>query len=1285
MKIRCPKCDQALKAPKAVIGRKVKCVRCKYGFIVQPNDQGVKKDGGSRPARKGGKGLRKSRSVAPGSSMARRSQKRARALPIVLLMLAILVGVGALVWFGRAKPNTQSDDSGQGIALEKNEENPVLKVEGQHAGKKKADEPELDSPDSASKGASEFSKLTDASLFDTKAWQVKYGQVFSTDEWCENNPHPFAKRFDPRLSYMLPRYFINLGPLGVRTWMHDQNWAHRYPAALKKFPKVLVDEHGVIQNAFEIIHVQKKGPAFGHLQAGDLILEMEGEPIKSSQWTYLNKEITIKGNRSLEMHAGQQIDRAEGRGAIKLKVLRLPEKNLAPASGDRSWVKRKSAELELKVGVNVSISLKNVNILKISGDTYGKGHGGILFDGAHLVDDRGVEVSLWDLERIVFKNAWGKVAMDKATKSWRALAPFEFQFGIPPGDWTFQGKVTASSKALGVEVSTLERGRLHEKLLPYVKTVKFKIPQIGSFGATFDPDSAKVQNYSAILARRLAVQQLPDGSWPNLKGLYVRPEFFTSMCGLGLMATGDPAHDDHVRKAAHYVAYSGEFSNWSYTRGLAAMFLGEYYLRSNDETILPGLSLALKRAEEFLLVGYIAGHHASPGYGGGGWIGGSGAIACAFAIAEHTPASFTRGTASKMLERIQSLAIRGTIPYGRSTGNSARKKVFDLNLRWSGQGGSAGTAPFLMAAKINGGSKFFTEIVTRRFTSGPYGDVDYGHGTHTLPFTVGSIAISLCGAQAHKDNMEAFLWKLTTHRGFDGLIVNNANPLEFHSGESVMGKPWWNTGAYLVMLNSHKHNLAITGKPEYMAKDFVDLPLVHDIDMKVWRQTLRQWCTVEAALGTKTPSTVKRAVRELEALKKDANLGVNVFAFMDRRALECARAVSSAPVKDKQLKNYCMEILLGVNHDIHLDESNWNRSDSDKRKLAKEAKAKGKEDEYRRKAVSLELEINSHTFFAMCNGVLADKKHSDNPLPKLASEGTVTFKDERGRPVKGLPKAIPLTHDNLKQNFTIPDGQDVEKLHAHFSYRCGGVNIDYVREIKVNRKNGSHNHFANIRRIWIPGELIQSFNGWNIHFRLPNGIVYHGSTNNQKPQIFDIKGERYPYYILRWGPMSENIPVISSLAKGHHGMFLVSFGTAWEGSVHEIRIENPLENQLETSRLSCSQGEIQEEEKGYDSNPHTYAKVVMDDQGVASIDVELRKKNSAASLYRLATKHKNDDVTYKVETNVGPEWIKIAWGSLRSRQTFVPLVDCPQSNRFRIIMNGKPNREIKLYELHLFK
>ena len=62
--------------------------------------------------------------------------------------------------------------------------------------------------------------------FDFYQWQKKYGQWLDVHKWRHTMPDAWHKRIKLSSTLMLENYHINLGPLGVRTLMHDQTWVH---------------------------------------------------------------------------------------------------------------------------------------------------------------------------------------------------------------------------------------------------------------------------------------------------------------------------------------------------------------------------------------------------------------------------------------------------------------------------------------------------------------------------------------------------------------------------------------------------------------------------------------------------------------------------------------------------------------------------------------------------------------------------------------------------------------------------------------------------------------------------------------------------------------------------------------------------------------------------------------------------------------------------------------------------------------------------------------------------
>ncbi|NQZ60470.1 MAG: hypothetical protein HRT88_23735, partial [Lentisphaeraceae bacterium] len=281
----------------------------------------------------------------------------------------------------------------------------------------------------------------------------------------------------------------------------------------------------------------------------------------------------------------------------------------------------------------------------------------------------------------------------------------------------------------------------------------------------------------------------------------------------------------------------------------------------------------------------------------------------------------------------------------------------------------------------------------------------------------------------------------------------------------VMGKPWWSTGGYLIMLNAHKRNLAMTGQKKYMSSSQQDLPHVHIADLKVYNRVLREWCTVEAALGKRTPRSVSEVIKKLTTLQRTANYGNDIVSIIKTNAVKSARDIARLQLKDKQLKNYCMEILLGVDHNIYITQN--------------------EPGDTQKKTTAAMLKIDSQSYHFVIDRMLLRPGVTPNPLPNLVSQGTLTICDKKGKRVKGF-KVIQLDNNKLKQELPMPKIAGVDKLYAHFRYKCAGVKISYIRELVVKEKE-------QLRKVWIAGVLDNHIQGWKINIRLANQLIYNGS------------------------------------------------------------------------------------------------------------------------------------------------------------------------------------------------
>lgn len=931
--------------------------------------------------------------------------------------------------------------------------------------------------------------------FDLDAWKTQYCTSLTPAQFYSTRPGPWGDYFSSTSADCANATFLYLGPLGVKARPFDQALSTAAFAAL--YPPVLTDTSGLIQNAFGVMDVPAGAPADGSLYPGDMILEIEDQWLKTASDISFPFPIQAKSSRGLEIHAGQLVDAAEGRGAVKLRVLRA-----AQTSWNGGTLAAPSTSAEISIAVTGG---DYVRLITSSGSNaltnwinprLEDGSGGTLYLNAQAIYQKSGYAS-----PVMGKDATNATVYDGATAVTNCIGTrgnSMIEYAIPAGYTTLKFKVQTTGGGsiqpkAGLRKSTLATTPLVPRqydvngapvlppeLAPYLETVEFVIPQIGSFGSTYDPNSEKVANYGAILAERLALQQNTDGSWPSGGGDYADGSFRTSLAGLGLLSTGNPAFATHIQKAATYCANVTP-SGWAYPRGTRLMFLAEYYLRTRDASILPGLQKAVNEAEWVITSDFTCGHGLNVGYGGAGYIGATGTIGTGLAIASKCPVIVDAWKLDNLLERVQELAggNGGGLPYSRGgIGRSSFPETPSAGQSYScGAGG-------VLATKIRGGPQYITELFRKKFGAATtYGDADGGHASEALTFIMGSLACQIWGDEAHQANMNRFLWRLTLKRDYSGYINLNTNRLEYHGGDGgCHGGPTYDTGGYLVLLNSHKHNLAITGKPEHQATVFPNTPPTYDVDRKLYWRVLNDWNMVDAALGSKMPASLQSKIEELRNMPLGADLATRVLAFLQREALSAATLVNGVSGVSSPEKQYYCEMLLGIGHDItavSIDDP---------------VPATGLSN-YR-------FSLNGYTAYSTWDA-WGGPSLASNPVPSTQMTGSVTLTDPSGLYL-ATPRVLNFTPTALNPttDFQVPVTSQVT-FTATFNYTVGGsLPITYTKDIIVNPSvpfnvDSRAGNYTNVRKVWIPGNCPIPFEKWNMPVQLPSGITLPGASKNE--------------------------------------------------------------------------------------------------------------------------------------------------------------------------------------------
>ena len=160
---------------------------------------------------------------------------------------------------------------------------------------------------------------------DTEAWMSQYAaEPVDLGDWKKRTGGVHGGWFDSKSADCARNYLTTWGPLGIRTRMLDENWSNE-KAFKERWPDFLTDSNGdLLINCFEVVEVWPGSPADGQLKAGDYLLAMDGQNFLSGSNYKKAADYRFIDSRSLELHAGELLDQAEGRGNVSFKVLRPP-------------------------------------------------------------------------------------------------------------------------------------------------------------------------------------------------------------------------------------------------------------------------------------------------------------------------------------------------------------------------------------------------------------------------------------------------------------------------------------------------------------------------------------------------------------------------------------------------------------------------------------------------------------------------------------------------------------------------------------------------------------------------------------------------------------------------------------------------------------------------------------------------------------------------------------------------------------------------------------------------
>lgn len=440
-----------------------------------------------------------------------------------------------------------------------------------------------------------------------------------------------------------------------------------------------------------------------------------------------------------------------------------------------------------------------------------------------------------------------------------------------------------------------------------VVEVRFPIGKAGSYSATYPRDCKKAEVTASRHVEWLAAQQRENGTWPRLAG-YTSEGWDTAWCGLALMSSGDSKYDEQVKKAAYWLAYQSAPSEWTAERAMRLIFLSEYYLRTKDDQILAGVQAAYNQLIEVCKNDCMAGHKVNGfGYGIAGQHYGTGHLALGVALASRTPITVDKELVGNIIRHAGEVCVNGTYAYGRGR----RMKRDDS--REHG-GGNAMVGPGVLGVHIAGGHKSSVKEAVERWEAS-LGDGDNSHATSSLAFIFSSLAMASTDEEVFLKHMQNFKYKMTIDDNWEGGFLKSAFPLDFQGGEGVTSQ-WIRSAGSILVLNALKHNLAITGKKEFISDESIDSVAVSEWGGQVHSYYLRNWCIANELLGSKAPPQLKKGIAKLAELDRTIALVPETKKLVMQLAPEMVRSIAADQSLDAMQRAYAIELICGLNFQI---------------------------------------------------------------------------------------------------------------------------------------------------------------------------------------------------------------------------------------------------------------------------------------------------------------------------------------------------------------------------------
>ena len=330
-------------------------------------------------------------------------------------------------------------------------------------------------------------------------------------------------------------------------------------------------------------------------------------------------------------------------------------------------------------------------------------------------------------------------------------------------------------------------------------SVVVKLPVLGNYGPTAPFDCAKtgriVRGAAAFLAKGMPVDGFSAGVPEPLNAAF-------------LLATGDPAYLDHVRRSAcrmsvnHTISDAGH-ETWRW--GNTNLFLTEYYLATGDRRVLPTIEEYCRVLAEGQCNPGTWGHRAVPDFipPGYGSLNASGVVCfLSMILGDRCGVEVDEQALLNSIRFYGSYAGRGGIPYGDHPPTA--------NASSNGKNGMAAVAFLQLGAQP--ASQWFARMAC----SSNLLAFEGGHTGNYFNQTWTPLGASLAGRDSYAGFWARFNSYRDLARRWDGSFIAQPYPHlregDLGTGNYVSKGPMWSTGGFALAYLAGGERLAILGR-----------------------------------------------------------------------------------------------------------------------------------------------------------------------------------------------------------------------------------------------------------------------------------------------------------------------------------------------------------------------------------------------------------------------------------------------------------------------------------------